>query len=32
MQEKSFHKKPFEQLFPKPGWVEHDPKEISSPN
>jgi glycerol kinase len=24
--------KTFEQLFPKPGWVEHDPKEISSPN
>jgi glycerol kinase len=24
-----FHKT-FEQLFPKPGWVEHDPKEIWS--
>jgi glycerol kinase len=22
--------KTFEQLFPKPGWVEHDPKEIWS--
>ena len=20
--------KPFEQLFPRPGWVEHDPSEI----
>ena len=22
--------KPFEQIFPKPGWVEHDPNEIWS--
>jgi glycerol kinase len=26
----SVSQKPFEQLFPKPGWVEHDPKEIWS--
>lgn len=26
----SISQKPFEQLFPKPGWVEHDPKEIWS--
>ncbi|WP_016989273.1 glycerol kinase GlpK [Flavobacterium sp. ACAM 123] len=26
----SVSQKPFEQLFPKPGWVEHDPNEIWS--
>jgi glycerol kinase len=26
----SVSQKTFEQLFPKPGWVEHDPKEIWS--
>ena len=25
---KAVSQKPFEQLFPKPGWVEHDPNEI----
>lgn len=24
--------KPFQQYFPKPGWVEHDPNEIGTPN
>ena len=26
----SLSQKPFEQIFPKPGWVEHDPNEIWS--
>ena len=26
----SISQKPFEQIFPKPGWVEHDPNEIWS--
>ena len=27
---RSVAQKEFEQIFPKPGWVEHDPKEIWS--
>jgi glycerol kinase len=30
MMVKRYFSKPFEQIFPKPGWVEHDPNEIWS--